>query len=162
MAENRTKITVNVDETTVEKVKQKLEHGGLSDTVRQALNRVADNEDVARKRQLKKQLNTLRDNRKDLKNDKREIENELQTINTKIERAEAQLDELRDKEGEYEGHLASISEMLQEDENKHVFPGVKQVKKAAVAGGVSREEVIEDLKERNPDLPKERFTEGRR
>lgn len=159
--EEMEQLVVEVPKNTKQIAKRNLEHGGLSREVRATLARIAHGEEVAEVRQVKDNLEDLRDERANLKQKRDTIENELQDVERKIERGEAKLERLRDIESEYEGRLKGIEERMQQ-EDMHVWPEHGVVKSTAEDYGQEPDDIIQDLRERNPELPDEQFqTKGR-
>lgn len=152
-------INVKVPRDTKELAKKQLDHGGLSERVRQELEWIAHGEEVSEKKRLKDRLEDLRSDRQEKKVERANLDREIDELNRKIERVEDQLDSLRDKEGEYEGALQMIEESMRED-GMRVFEGHGQIKEAASIGDCSQQTVIQDLQERNGDLPEGRFEQG--
>lgn len=153
--DNMTKTTVRVNEQSLKRAKDKLPHGGISDLVREQINRVANNEDMAKRMRLREKLRQLRDDREDKKKDREAINREITDLNRKIERTEEQLEALGDPESEYKGHLDSILSNMREN-GSNVFVGHGAIEDAARAGGKTQEEVIEDLKDMS-DMKESRF-----
>lgn len=153
-----TLLTVRVEEAKKNRVKQQLEHGGITREMRKTLDRLDENTDSEKER-LKDELQEAREKREDKVANRDKLNTDIERLNSRIERLENDIDALRDKEGEYEGHLQSIETMLHE-ENARVFEDHGQVIKAAEAGDCEPADVITDLKERNPELPEHRFTVG--
>jgi len=86
-----------------------------------------------------------------IEHERAEKERKLETLKTELERMEE-----RDT---YENGLADLEDIL--DDGKNVDPGHGKVEKVANKYGRTPEQVIEDLKDRNPDLPDDRFDERR-
>jgi chromosome segregation ATPase len=155
---SKKRITFLIPEETAEKAKAKLEHGEMSDRLRDTLNRIAHGADVAEQTRVKEALQQKR-------REKREIESEIETLRRnreekerEIERLEERLDTLANQDGEYEGVLKALESLL--EDGRRVFVGHGQVKEAAAVGECSQEDVIDDLKDRNPTVPEEQFTDG--
>jgi len=161
MSENEemVQLVVEVPKETKEVAKRNLEYGGLSREVRNTLARIAHGEETAELQRVKDNLEDLRDKRSELKQSRDEIENKLSDIERKIERNEKKLDRLRDMESEYEGRLMSIEEQMIEDEIR-VFHDHGQILSVAQEYGLEPIDVINDLQERNPDLPDKQFRSG--
>jgi len=156
--QDHAQINVTVPRETKEIAKRKLEHGGLTRVVRDALTRVAHGEDVSEREKVTDKLRQLRDTKREKISKRNQLDDEIAELEVKIERAENRLDELDDKQGEYEGTLKMIEQKMHDD-GMHVFPGHGMIDEAASIGGCSPEDVIDDLRERNPDLPDHRFEE---
>lgn len=153
---DREQVHVKVDSRTKKLAKDRLGHGGISELVRTELQRVAHGEEATERERIKSQLAELREKREGLTSERNRINDKLDDIERRIERAEDQLDSIRDKQGEYEGALQVIEQQMAE-EGHHVFEGHGQIKDAAEMADCEPADVIEDLKERNPDLPPEQF-----
>lgn len=150
-------VNVKVPKRTKELAKQQLEHGGISRVVREALEREAHGERTTERERVKDHLEELRAGRRQTKSERDQLNDELDEYDVKITRAEQRLDELDDREGQYEGMLTALDEHLAD--GKYVFPNHGMVQRAAEVGDCTPEDVIADLRERNPDLPDERFEE---
>lgn len=152
-------VTARVDKEAYEAAKKHLEHGGITREIRNTINAIAFGETTAEKEQLKQRLAQEREERSELRSQRAQVDRKLENKDRIIERIESRLDTLRDKEGEYEGALQMIeSDII--NEHKNVFVGHDQVKNAAEMGNCTQEDVIDDLKERNPDIPDQRFERG--
>lgn len=152
-------IAVEVPRETKELAKNKLDHGGLSREMRELLARIAHGEDVAQVKRVRDNLENLRDERMKLKTKRDEIANRIADVERKIERSEAKLDRLRDRESEYEGRLKAIEQDMHQD-GISVWTTHPEVERVADEYDRDPLDVVSDLKERNPDLPPERFEEG--
>lgn len=156
MSEERQLVSARVDKDTYEAAKKRLDHGGVSREIRQTIEAIAHGAVESEKERLKQQLEEERKERSRLRNERAEIDRKLENKDRVIERLENRLDAVRDKEGEYEGAL----QMIESDyllEGGHVFLEHKQIQKAAGLGNCDPEDVIADLKERNPAVPNEQF-----
>ena len=64
---------------------------------------------------------------------------------------EQRLDDLRDIEGEYNGALEMLESRLLQGER--IYIQLDAVENAAQLGEKNKQDVLEDLKDRNPDVP---------
>lgn len=149
-------INVRVPAETKELAKRKLDHGGLTRVVRERLMEIAHGAEITEKARLKQHLEELREERRELKRRRADIDDRLEELEGKIARAEDRLDSIRDREGEYEGALQML-EAEMHDTGMHVFEDHAKVQEAALVGQCSPEDVLDDLRERNPNLPEEQF-----
>ena len=152
---NKTQVGFEVDKDTVETAKQKLEFGEMSQRLRETLEAIAHGTEVAEETRLTDRLQTLREERRSLKQQRDNVENDLDEVNRKIERVEQRLDSLREQDGQYDGVLAMLEEDLHS--GVRILGGSDKIKRAAELGDCSVDEVIEDLKERNPEVPEKAF-----
>lgn len=151
--------TFLVDESSYEEAKGKLDHGELSEELRQTVDRIAHGADVAQETRLTDRLQTLREDRRDAERKIREWQDERDELDRKIERVESRLDELREQDGEYDGVLAMLEADLAD--GVRVMEGTDKVKRAARIGDCTPAAVIDDLKERNPNTPDVAFRQAR-
>jgi len=151
-------VTFNAPEDTFQKAKAKLEYGELSEELRSALEQIAHGTDVSEQERTK---DLLKEKRKQKRKKQRKItnrQNEVEELNREIERLEDKLDTLAEQDGQYDGFLQSLDEHLHN--GNHVFTGHKQIEKAAELGDCSQEDVLADLRDRNPSISDEQFKEA--
>jgi len=158
MTNNDKLVNFKAPEESVEQAKSGLEHGELSKELRATIDRLAHGADVAEETRLTDRLRTLREEQRDLRTERDNIESKIDEKSREIERVEQRLDALRDQQGEYDGVLA----MLEEDLNNgvRILGGSDKIKRAAKLGDCEVNDVVADLKERNPDVPIEAFTQA--
>lgn len=152
---DKRQVTFNADKETVETAKEKLEYGELSEELRGRLDEIAYGAQTTKREQLKEQLEKLRGDKQEVHHEIEELENEEKEIDRKIRRVEEQLDAIRDTDGEYNGALEMIEVKLERGER--MFSTHEDVERAAQIGQKPKQDVIQDLRERNPDLPDEAF-----
>jgi len=153
--------TVNfkANSETVELAKNKLEYGEMSELLRETLDRVAHGADVAEETRLKDALEAIRESKRDLREERQHVERQLEEKSREEERIEQRLDALREQEGEYDGVLAMLEEDLHE--GVRIMEGSNKVKRAAAIGDCDPEDVLADLKERNPDVPDKAYRQSK-
>lgn len=149
-------IHVRVPKDTKDLIKDKYGHGALTEIVREELERKAHGGQTDEISKVKDRLRGLRDERQELQKEKSAVEADLNTVEMKIERSETDLERLINEGDAYQAVLETIESMMHEN-GMHVDPGHGQVDKAAKVGGCAPQDVIADLKERNPELPKQQF-----
>lgn len=147
-------LTARVDEDRKDRVKNRLDHGGLTREIRELLKRL-DEHAGSEKKRLKRELQATREERDEWVQKRDEANSHIEQQNKRIERLENELDTIRDKQGEYEGYLQSIETAMHD--GMRVFEDHKQVVNAAEAGDCDPLDVIIDLRERNPNLPDAKF-----
>jgi chromosome segregation ATPase len=157
--DDMTQINVEVPESTKELAKEELGHGGLSRVIRQRLTEIAHGEQVGKRERIADQLEELRDEKREKVSARNKLDNQIADLDIKIERKERTMQDLEDSVGQYEGYLQSIEDQMHEHEMS-VFVGHGQVETAAKLGDCTETDVLDDLRERNPDLPDEQFEEN--
>lgn len=149
--DDRQLVTFKVDEETYEIAKGKLQHGELSEELRTRLDQIAYGTQTTKREQLREELQSYREKKRELDNEIGQLRKERDEVNRKIERVEDQLDTLRDRDGEYNGALEMIESRLHD--GKRIHPKHDLVDQAAQVGDKTSSDVIDDLMERNPDVP---------
>lgn len=152
---NRRQVVFRMDDATVEQAKQKLDHGEMSERLRQTLTAIAHGADASERERVKDRLQDARADRDELQSEIRTKQQQLQTKEREIERLEERLDALMDQESEYDGFLQGIEQDLAD--GMHVFQGHQKIERAAELGDCSQQDVLDDLRERNPSLPSGQF-----
>ena len=155
MSNNDTLVNFKINAATLEQAKAQMEHGEMSQRLRETLEAVAHGTEVAEETRLTDRLQTLREERRSLRQQRDNVETDLDEVNRKIERVEQRLDSLREQDGQYDGVLAMLEEDLHS--GVRILGGSDKIKRAAELGDCSVDEVIEDLKERNPEVPEKAF-----
>jgi len=158
MSDDMKYVGFNAPRESVEKVKSDLEHGGLSRILRERLEEAAYGVEVAERTRVKENLRDLREERRGIESKISKLQNDREEKDREIERLEQKLDRLAEQDGEYDGHLQSIEANLHD--GKSVFTGHPLVKSAADAGDCDETDVIQDLQERNPELPESQFVKS--
>lgn len=146
-----------VDGSALEQAKENCEHGELSEELRRTVTRLAYGAETTERERLREELETHRENIRGLQQEIQAKQNELSEERRKAERVEERLDAMRDMDAHYEGMLDAIESDLKD--GKRVWADQPRIQKAAETAGVSTQEVLGTLRERNPDLPAEAFQE---
>lgn len=158
MTNDKAQVHFTIERNAKELAKEKLDHGELSTELRETVNRIAFGEEISKRERAHRRLAELRDKKDDLRNEKRAIEGELEEVEGEIKRLEERLDKMERREDKYEATLEMLEETLKA--GGRVFEDHGQVMKAAKIGGKEAEDVIEELKERNPSIPDHAFVSG--
>lgn len=157
--EETKRINVAVPQSVHETAKKKLEYGGISREVRDTLRRVAFGEDMNQRSRLEHQLTELQDERDELRAERREIDAKIETIETRITGIQNDISQLSTEEERYESKLEELEYRVREDGTR-LFAENTHVERVAKAAEREPEAVVNDLKERNPDIPDYAFEEG--
>jgi chromosome segregation ATPase len=156
MSEKRDdQLNVNVNGDVKEMAKKKLGHGGLTDRVNEVLYQVAHGAEVSERRRLKDELESKRKDKRDIEQDIDDLRHKRDELEREISNIEERLDAIMDQEGQYEGFFQSIENDLQN--GRSFWPQHPKIQEAAEMGNVQPEQIIEDLKERNPNIPEIQF-----
>jgi chromosome segregation ATPase len=141
-----------------EAAKERTDHGELSERVRDLYRRIAFGEEVADHESAQRELHRVREEKDEARSDIRDRQADLEALERKETRLEERLNEHKSREDEYQGHLKSIEAHLYD--GGHVFPTHGLVKEASRTAECEPEEVIDDLKERNPKIPDYAFKQA--
>lgn len=152
---DKAQVNFTVEESAKELAKEKLEHGELSQRLRERIQQIAFGEELSKRAQKQERLEELREKKDNLRSDKREIEADIEDVEQEITRIEEQLDNLERREDKYETSLEMLEESLYD--GQRIFEEHGQVQKAAKLGEKEPEDVIAELKERNPEIPDHAF-----
>jgi len=150
-------VNFEVDADAYDQAKRKLEWGGISRVLRERVHEVAYGTETTERKRLKEKLEQLRKEKREVENEIDDLRHDRDEKEREISRVEDRLDTLIDQEGEYDGFLQSLESDLHE--GKRFFEGHGKIESAADLGDCTTEEVILDLKERNPDIPDRAFRE---
>lgn len=158
MSNGKSQINFTVEEAAKDLAKDKLDHGELSTELRETIHRIAYGQEISKRERLQRQLADLRDDKDSIRSTIREKQAELEEVEDKITRVEERLDGMERREDKYDATLQMLEEKLYD--GGRVFEDHGQVLKAAKIGGKEPEDVITELKERNPSVPDHAFVQG--
>lgn len=152
------RVTHRVPEHTREAAQQNTEHGELSELVRSLYGRIAFGDSDGGAESIEIELERVRAKKDELREQIREFQNELQTVEQQETRLEEKLSTHRSRQDKYEAHIESLEQLLYD--GTHVWPGHPIVEKAAQAANRDPEDVVEDLQDRNPQIPEYAFEDA--
>jgi len=144
-----------IEQSTWETAMERLEHGEMSERLRDLVTEIAYGADISKRQRVKKRLDELREQRSEVQQDIRSLENEEERITANISSLEGTLEYLNDVDGEYHGALQVIEDVL--EKGARIDIDHSQVIRAAKIRDTEPEDVIFDLKQRNPDIPDQAF-----
>lgn len=156
--EDTARVTHLVPEHVRDAAKDKTEHGELSEHVRNLYRRIAFGEDVAEHETVRMELERVRDEKDETRRQIRELQSDLEAIERKEARLEEKLSQHTSRQDKYEGHLEALETQLAQ--GAHISTTHPGVDRAANVGDVEKDEVITDLKERNPSVPDHAFVDA--
>lgn len=160
MSDNdRTQVNFNADVEDYELAKEKADHGELSEKLRGAIKEIAYGERVTERERKREQLREYREEKREIEQKINNLQRDRDEIERKIDRVESRLSELEDQDGKYDGMLEAIESQIRD--GVRVTEGAPAVQDAAEASGGTPAEVIQDLQERNLDLPDAAFRESK-
>lgn len=141
-----------------EAAQKKTDHGELSERVRSLYRRTAFGEDYDENATIKMELERVRDEKDEKRAKMRELRAELESLESKETRLEEKVSKHESLEQKYEGHLESLESALKSGNS--LSEKDARVEMAANTGECEPEEVIQTLKERNPEIPDHAFTQA--
>lgn len=130
-------------------------HGDLSDAVRQAYRIVAYGDDYENTARLKQRLERAKNEYKRLREEEDRVQEQKEETQKRIQRLRERIEEAESQEERYDELLADLESQIYA--GSHVFPSHGDVEEAADVAGKEPEAVIDDLKERNSDIPEDAF-----
>jgi chromosome segregation ATPase len=130
-------------------------HGDLSDAVRMAYRTVAYGDDYQNTARLKQRLERAKNEYRRLTEEKDGIEAEMDEAESRIRTLREQIADAEDADERFEAKIQELETKLHS--GTHIFPNHGGVIEAAEAGGMAESEVIDALRERNPDIPEDAF-----
>lgn len=152
---NIVRTTVSVPEHLREAAKRNSEHGEISERVRDVLREIAYGENIAEHERKKQELAQTRQKKDELRNKLTEIQAELENVERKERRLEEQIEQSQTTEQEYKTILQTLEAEVRDGANITVQR--RSVKNAAEIKGIEPEEVVGELKDRNPEIPEHAF-----
>jgi len=144
-----------VPEDVKEDARENAQHGDLSEAVRQAYEIVADGDDYEDRFRLEQRLERTRSEYESLVEQKERIEREMRDLKSQIGRLESKLESIEEADAEYNESLKDLTVSLRQGE--HLFPSHAAVQEAAELGNCEARDVIQELKDRNPEIPDDAF-----
>lgn len=134
------------------------DHGELSEAVRDVYRMYATAGGAETLAQLEVRLRRTRRERESIESRIESLQDELAEVRERETELQEEIREYEQETTEYERLMGEMSAMLRD--GKSVFPTHGKVKTAASVKGCGVDEVVSELKDRNPDIPEEQFQEG--
>jgi len=137
---------------------RKAERGELAQDVRDLFERKAYGEgpgETDELERLKNELENERDHIDELRSDRRRIDAKIETSEQAIARLEERISAIQAKRDSVDVALENFEAMLENGDR--VSPRMNSVKDAAEKRGMSPEQFIEELQERNSEIPDHAF-----
>lgn len=142
------RISVQMRRQLREDAKRNAERGELSEEVRDLYRRIAYGSDGTSENseleQAKAELEDVRDRIDDLRKQRRKIDAEIESQESRAARLEERISSLEEKDDKFDTVVDTLETMLYD--GSRIFP--ERVDDAVNAG-----RVIQELKDRNPDVP---------
>lgn len=157
--EDTVRVNVEVPQSVRDTAKKKLGHGGISKEVRNRLREIAFGPELNQRSRLERQRQDLADELRGLREERRGIDSQIETVENRIDAVDDQLASLSSREEKFEAKVEELESRLRRD-GVRIDPEHPAVVRAAATGGVEPEGVLEELKERNPDVPDFAFEDG--
>lgn len=145
-----------VPESHREQASKNTEYGGISQAVREVYRILAEGGSKSRVR-LEMQLRKVRRDRKRIQEEISDLRDQLSHLTSREDELEDRVEDERSRSEAYEAQLEELEALL--DDGDHIFEEHGKVQRAAEVGDRTPREVIDTLKDRNPDVPDELFTE---
>jgi len=138
-----------------EAAKRNAERGELSKRVRELFREVAYGEDIAENERKKQELAEVREKKDDLREQITTLQAELENVERKERRLEEQIQADQAVEQQFETILETLEAEVRDGAN--ITEQRRSVKNASEIKGVEPSDVIQILKDRNPEIPSHAF-----
>lgn len=135
--------------------KENAEYGELSEAVREAYRIVAYGDGYQDRDRLQQQLQRAKSEYERQVEEKERVESRMDDVEARIRRLRDQLETIESQEDRYEEELQELEEQVRN--GAYIFPDHAGVQRAAETAGMDPNQVIDDLQERNPDVPPRAF-----
>ena len=147
--------SAKVPKTTYEVAMDKLSHGDLSREIRGLIERIAHGDEMNQRSRIEKRLRDLREQRREFQEERREINTRIENVDDRIRTAEEELSNLSETEERYEAKIEMLEQRLRDPDGEyfHLLPELNAVTSIANETGREPEGVVQDVRERNPDVP---------
>ena len=149
-------VIANVPEDIHQKAKDRLEHGGMTRVINEALETVAYGGTWDSRSAIDIQLNTKRQELKQARSERRAINTRIENLEDDISDLEQAREEQETEQDRLEGALWSFEQTFRSGETRAVEEN-KQLQGIATEFRMDVEDVIDALRERNPDVPDAAF-----
>ena len=160
-AEETVRVVANVPKSVKEAAKEKLEYGGLSREIEETLERIAFGEELNQRSRLERQKSDLKERLREKRERRRELDAEIENIEQRVAGINEKMSNLTTREDKYEAKLEALEQRLRV-EGSRLDPKHPAIQEAAGTGGVDPADVVETLKDRNPDVPSYAFQDALR
>lgn len=153
MTDDQKRIAADIDEDTHAILKEKLEYGELSEVIRDVANTIAFGDGWDRRTVIDRRIEQKRQELSTLRDQRREINGKIESIEDRIDELEDRRERVETEAEQYTGALWSLEQSFRAGELGHLDPEHGRVKSLANEFGKSPESVLDELRERNPDVP---------
>lgn len=157
--DNKKQVGFEVDAEAWEHAKEKAEWGEMTELLRRTVNEKAYGTEVTERKRLREKRDKTRGEIRDIENTIKDEQHKRDEKQRELERIDQRLETLEQQDGEYDGFIQALESDLHS--GKRVFVNHGKVERAAELGECDPSDVVETLKERNPELPEGAFREPR-
>lgn len=159
MSDDKQQVVFLCPQEDYETAQQKTGHGEMSEELRAKVQEIAYGTEVTERKRIREQLEEERESKRDVEQEIENLRHKRDEHERRISNLEQRLEQLMDTDGEYEGYLQAIESNLRD--GKRIYVNHGDTERAAELGNCEPADVIEALKERNPDLPEDAFREAK-
>lgn len=153
------RVVAEVDEDAKEILDEKLAHGELSELIRDVVNTVAFGDGWDRRTVLDRRIEAKREDIEALRAKRRDINAKIETAENDLKTLQQKRERIETKDEQYAGALWSFEQSFRAGEVGHIYPKHSRIHQLAEEYNKDREDVFDELRERNPDVPDHAFVE---
>lgn len=157
MTDDHSRWGANIDADTKEILDEKLDHGEASEILREVANSIAYGSGWDQATLLDRQIEKKRQQLRTLRDKRRDIDGAIETAEEELRELERDRKEVKTKEEQFEGALWSFEQSFRSGEMGHIDETHARVESFAKEFGYEPEEIVQTIRDRNPDVPDHAF-----
>lgn len=147
------------DEDKIELVKELLRHGEQSKILRDVVDTIVKTGGYDRHTVFDSRIEQKKETLQELRRERRHLDEEIGQVESELEQLRERRENILSQQDEYEIALAAIERPFRAGEFGHVDVGHARIQELAEEYGRRPDDVHQDLRDRNPDVPDYAFSQ---
>lgn len=148
-----------IDAETAEIINNRLEYGEKSELIQELAQSIAYGSTWDERTPLDIQIESVEEKLAEARRRRREADADVESYENELERLRQKRETTQTKAEKLEASLLPIESDLREGERQRIFPEHGSIEAIAREYNLPKEEIIDELKSRNPDIPDYVFEE---
>lgn len=157
MTDGTKRVVAEIDAETHEILKRRLNHGELSEIIRDVSNTVAYGGGWDRTEVIDRRIAEKESELRDLREQRRDTDADIETLEDDLRDLRNEREEMQTEEEQFEGALWSFEQSFRRGELGHLTEDDPRLADLANEFAKSREELYNLIRDRNPDVPDHAF-----